>query len=47
MSSMFLALLIVTLAVGCAEAEKPISVAELLEIGEKFLLELNYEMAVV
>jgi len=39
--------LIITATVGCAVANKPISVEELLELGEKYLLELNYEQAVV
>lgn len=44
---MLMLLLVLSVVVGCAEAEKPISVSELLELGEKYLLELNYEQALV
>ena len=32
---------------GCSKAEKPLSAVELLDLGEKYLLELNYEQAIV
>jgi len=46
-SLLLIFLFVISVTIGCAEAEKPISVAELLELGEKYLLELNYEQAVV
>jgi hypothetical protein len=32
---------------ACAKADKPLTAAELLDLGEKYLLELNYEQALV
>ena len=37
----------ITIAVQSARAEKPLSAAEMLSLGEKYLLELDYEQAIV
>lgn len=38
---------VILLATGCAKSEKTLTAVELLDLGEKYLLELNYEQAVV
>jgi tetratricopeptide (TPR) repeat protein len=35
------------LLASCSKAETPLTAAELLDLGEKFLLELDYEQAIV
>jgi len=37
----------ITIAVQSARAEKPLSAAEMLSLGEKYLLEMEYEQAIV
>jgi tetratricopeptide (TPR) repeat protein len=39
--------LILTPLASCARSGKPLTAAELLDLGEKYLLELNYEQAIV
>ncbi|CDX04949.1 Prokaryotic membrane lipoprotein lipid attachment site profile [Desulfitobacterium hafniense] len=41
------ALLIITLLSACSKPSDKLSAAELLDLGEKYLLEMNYEQAVV
>ena len=41
------AALTLTVVVSCSEAERPLTVAELLEVAERYLLEENYEQALV
>jgi tetratricopeptide (TPR) repeat protein len=41
------ALLMLTTFSACASVDKPLTAAELLDLGEKYLLELNYEQALV
>ena len=38
---------IFAIATSCVKTEAPLTVAELLDLGEKYLLELNYEQALV
>ena len=47
--SLFLIILAFSLVVfsACAKPDQPLSVAELIDLGEKYLVEMNYEMAVV
>lgn len=37
----------ILLLVSCAKQERPLTVEELLDLGEKYLLEMNYEQALV
>lgn len=48
-TSLFLIVLILLLSIlgSCAKPEQPLSAAELLDLGEKYLLELDYEQALV
>jgi len=47
-TSLALALLMVLSAMSaCSKAEKPLTAAELLDLGNKYLLELNYEQAII
>ncbi|MDD3895159.1 MAG: tetratricopeptide repeat protein, partial [Syntrophomonadaceae bacterium] len=39
--------ILLTMLTACAKPEEQLSVTELLDLGEKYLLELNYEQAVV
>lgn len=39
--------ILLTMLTACAKPEKQLSVTELLDLGEKYLLEMNYEQAVV
>jgi hypothetical protein len=39
--------LVLSVVTACAKAAPPLSAAELLDLGEKYLLELNYEQALV
>jgi hypothetical protein len=39
--------LILSLFMSCATPDRPLTAAELLDLGEKYLLELNYEQALV
>ena len=41
------AICLLSLVAACAKAEKPLIVAELLDFGEKYLLEIDYEQAIV
>jgi hypothetical protein len=41
------ALIALSVLAACSNAEKPLTAAELLSLGEKFLLDLDYEQAVV
>jgi tetratricopeptide (TPR) repeat protein len=47
MSFVLCAVLTVALFAACSATDRPLSVAELLDLGEKYLLELNYEQALV
>ena len=42
-----LAIFVASMLVSCAQAERPLSAAELLNLGERYLLELNFEQALV
>jgi tetratricopeptide (TPR) repeat protein len=42
-----MAVLLIASFTACKAADKPLSAAELLDLGEKYLLEMNYEQAVV
>jgi hypothetical protein len=42
-----MAVLLIALFTACKTADKPLSAAELLDLGEKYLLEMNYEQAIV
>ena len=41
------AVIFVPLFSACTKPELPLTVAELLDLGEKYLLELNYEQALM
>ena len=41
------ALFSLSLLVSCTQPERPLTAAELLDLGEKYLIELNYEQALV
>jgi tetratricopeptide (TPR) repeat protein len=46
-SWMMVIVLVLSVVTACAKAAPPLSAAELLDLGEKYLLELNYEQALV
>ena len=39
--------MLVALFASCNKQERPLTAAELLDLGEKYLLEMNYEQAIV
>jgi len=47
LSVIVILILIFTFLSSCAETVVPLTVSELLELGEKYLLELNYEQALI
>lgn len=46
-SLLLCAVIILALVVACAKPVAPLTASELLDLGEKFLIELNYEQAIV
>jgi len=46
-SVIFLLLLSITLLMSCAKPEQPLTINEIIDLGEKYLLELDYEQALV